>query len=64
MKKLYLAIFAALCCAVLAMPTYADIAVDPVSRALQTGTWVYVLIGIAVIAAGLVLYLVLRNRKK
>ena len=63
MKKLIALLAVLLCAAALATPVYADIA-SPAERVIEDHGWIYALIGAVVLIAGIVLFLLLRKKKK
>ena len=62
MKKLFRVLFLLLCSAALAMPVFADVTMDPVTEIVTSDYLPYVLIGVGVLAAGFVLFKLLRKK--
>ena len=59
MKKLYLILFALLCCAALATPVCADVAISPLVNPIS---WIVIIIVLPIVV--FVLYAILHDRKK
>ena len=64
MKKLYLAVLSVLCCFALATTAFADVIAGPEAWFSPRGGRLYILIAVIVLAVGLLIYKLLRNRKQ
>ena len=64
MKKLDLAVLSVLCCFALATTAFADVIAGPAAWFSPRGGRLYILIAVVVVALGLLLYKLLRNRNK